>query len=293
MNLRRAVLRAAVGVALLALLGAMPVAAQPSVNIELIDNLNEKLLYVAIPITVLVEAILFYTVYKYKDNDDPKPTQENRRLEITWTVATAIILLFVGFASYQVLGNVAIGGVTAATVDDPEVAQQNAEVTHYDGKGAYMPAASDLPGEGDPVQVEVVAKKYFWTYNYTTDGGQVSTTGTMVIPENRPVVMHVTSTDWLHAVHVPKLGLKQDAFPGHYNTIATAVTLPEGQDEQSYQLYCAEYCGSGHSGMLGKVRVVSEEQYEQWKQDQLSGDSSADVEPNPRENLAAVAGGAA
>ncbi|MFB6207089.1 MAG: hypothetical protein ABEJ05_11255 [Haloglomus sp.] len=80
MNHRRAVLRAVVGVALLAILGAAPVAAQPSVNIKLINNLNEKLLYVAIPITVLVEAILFYTVYKYKDNDEAQATQENRRL---------------------------------------------------------------------------------------------------------------------------------------------------------------------------------------------------------------------
>ena len=101
MNYRRAVLRTAVGVALLALLGATPVAAQASINEQLISNLNEKLLYVAIPIAVLVEAILFYTVYKYKDNDNPQPTQENRRLEITWTVATAIILLFVGFAAYR------------------------------------------------------------------------------------------------------------------------------------------------------------------------------------------------
>jgi cytochrome c oxidase subunit 2 len=287
MNLRRAVLRATVGVALLALLGAVPVSAQ-SVNIEMIDNLNEKLLYVAIPIAVLVEAILFYTVYKYKDQKEAKPTQENRRLEITWTVATAIILLFVGFAAYQVLGNVAIGGVTAATVEDPEAAQQNAEVTHYDGEGAYMPEAEELPGEGDPVQVEVVAQKYFWTYNYTTDSGQISTAGEMVIPENRPVVMHVTSTDWLHAVHVPKLGLKQDAFPGHYNTIATSVTLPEGEDETTYQLYCAEYCGSGHSGMLGTVRVVSEEEYEQWKQDQQGGNASNAIEP--RRNLAPLAG---
>lgn len=289
MNLRRVVLRSVVGVALLALLGATPVAAQSSVNIELINDLNEKLLYVAIPIAVLVEGILFYTVYKYKDNDDAQPTQENRRLEITWTVATAVILLFVGFAAYQVLGNVAIGGVTAATVEDPEVAQENADVTYYDGKGAYMPAAEELPGEGEPVQVEVVAQKYYWSFNYGTGSGEnFSTTGEMVIPEDRPVVMHVTSRDWLHAVHVPDLGLKQDAFPGHYNTIATATNLPEGQSESTHQLYCAEYCGSGHSGMLGTVTVLSEERYEEWRQEQLSGDEESDIEP--RESLAAVGG---
>ncbi|MFB6207088.1 MAG: hypothetical protein ABEJ05_11250 [Haloglomus sp.] len=187
------------------------------------------------------------------------------------------------------LGNVAISGVTAATVDDPQEAQAQAEVTHYDGKGAYMPDASKLPGEGEPVQVEVVAQKYYWTFNYVTDDGEnFSTTGTMVIPENRPVVLHVTSLDWLHAVHVPKLGLKQDAFPGHYNTIVTTTSLPQGQSEQTYQLYCAEYCGAGHSNMLGKVRVVTESQYEQWKQDQLSG-SEADLEPT-RKDLVAAAG---
>jgi cytochrome c oxidase subunit 2 len=285
MNHRRAVLRTAIGVALLALLGATPVAAQASLNDQLITNLNEKLLYVAIPIAVLVEAILFYTVYKYKDNDDPQPTQENRRLEITWTVATAIILLFVGFAAYQVLGNAAIGGVNAATVEDTEGAQERAEVTHFDGKGAAMPA--DAPE--DAVQVEVVAQKYFWTYNYTTDSGEtITTTDALVIPADRPVYMHITSTDWLHAVHVPKMGLKQDAFPGHYNTIKTVAYL-NGADEKEYQLYCAEYCGVGHSGMLSTVRVLPSEEYEQWKQDQLSDDGASDI-ADPSEDLRAVSG---
>jgi cytochrome c oxidase subunit 2 len=284
MNHRRAVLRTLVGVALLALLGTTPVAAQ-SVNIDLINNLNERLLYVAIPIAVLVEGILFYTVYKYKDNDDPEPTQENRRLEITWTLATAVILLFVGFAAYQVLGNVAIGGVAAGSVDDPAAANERAEVTHFDKQGAYMP--TDAPE--DAVQVEVVAQKYFWTYNYVTDDGQnFSTTGTMVIPSDREVYLHVTSTDWLHAVHVPKLGLKQDAFPGHYNTIMTEVDSSAAGT--TYQLYCAEYCGAGHSGMLGKVEVKSPEEYDQWVQDQVSDDGQADVSPEPRETLAPVTG---
>jgi len=86
-------------------LAADPVAAQTSVSAELINGLNEKLLFVAIPITILVEGILIYTVYRFKDADEAKPTKENRRLEITWTVATAIVLLFVGVASYGVLAN--------------------------------------------------------------------------------------------------------------------------------------------------------------------------------------------
>ncbi|WP_435195306.1 cytochrome c oxidase subunit II [Natronomonas sp. EA1] len=254
--------RIAVWVApLLALLALAvePVAAQTSLNEELIRGLNIKLLYVAIPITILVELILVYTVYRFAKSDEAKPTQENRRLEITWTVATAIILLFVGFASYQVLGVSAIGGVTAATNPDAGPAATTLE---YEG------AIGPNPGE-NAVQVEVVAQKYFWVFNYPNEvvnGNEsryVSTQETMVIPANRTVYLHVTSKDWLHAVHVPDLGLKQDAFPGKYNTIKTVV-----YKQGTYQLYCAEYCGVGHSGMLGKVKVVSQEEYQTWLDEQ-------------------------
>ena len=74
----------------------------PAPGIDVLPTPGEER---SLTITVLVEAILFYTVWKYRKSDAPKPTRENRRLEITWTVATAIILLFVGVASYGVLAN--------------------------------------------------------------------------------------------------------------------------------------------------------------------------------------------
>lgn len=236
------------------LLAVEPVAAQDSINEALIWELNAKLLYVAIPITVLVEGILIYAVWRFKGNDDPTPTQENRRLEITWTVATAIILLFVGVASYQVLAVPAIGGVTAA--DNPDL-RQAAVSQNYEGAVG--------PEEGEnAVQVEVAAEKYFWTFNYTREN--VTAQGTLVIPANRTVYLYVYSKDWIHSVHVPGLGLKQDAFPGQYNTLKT-----EAYETGEYQLYCAEYCGVGHSSMLGTVNVVSQQEYQQWLQQQKQG----------------------
>lgn len=248
------------GLVALLLAAVAPAAAQSSLNEELIQGLNLKLLYVAIPITVLVEVILVYTVVRYKDNEDPSPTRENRRLEITWTVATAFILLFVGFAAYQVLGVTAIGGVTAASVENPQE-----PATTHDYEGAVGPPQS----EQNAVQVEVVASKYSWTFNYPNetvqgnDSKYVSSTGTLVIPADRPVYLHVTSTDWLHSFHVPQLSLKQDAFPHQYNTISTVA-----YEKGSYQLYCAEYCGVGHSTMLGQVDVVSNQKYQQWLDEQ-------------------------
>lgn len=255
----RRVLGIGVGLALATLFVA-PAAAQ-SVNAEQISNLNEKLLYAAIPITVLVEGILIYTVYRYKDSGEAKPTQENRRLEITWTVATAIILLFVGLAAYQVLGSSFVGGTT--------VTQSNGDTV----EGLSQPknaSSATAPSEENALQVEVVARKYSWTFNYIQADGDVTSTGTLVIPEDRPVYLHIISVDWLHSFHAPELGLKQDAFPGQYNTIKTKATKT-GQ----YQLYCAEYCGSGHSSMLGTIDVRSQQDYQKWLKQQQSGSGSS------------------
>ena len=242
---RRAGLVALFGAVLL-VFAAEPVAAQPSASttVEQIWNLNMNLLYVAIPITVLVEGILIYTVWKFRKNEDPLPTMENRRLEITWTVATAVILLFVGVASYQVMAN---PYVTAESTNQAEL--QTEEVTH----------------------IQVEAYRYGWTFYYNgssfDQGTDVTSTGTLRLPADQEVNLRVTSNDWLHAFHVPSLGLKADAFPGQYNYLRTVPT-----ETGTYQLYCAEYCGSGHSQMLGTVEVMPQDEYDQWLQDQRTSD---------------------
>ncbi|NHN58261.1 MULTISPECIES: cytochrome c oxidase subunit II [Halorussus] len=239
MSAKRTAFATLLGIAGLALF-ADPVLAQgyDSTTEALIQSLNTQLLYMAIPITVLVEGILVYTVWKYRKNDDPKPTKENRRLEISWTIATALVLLVVGYASYGVMAN--------EYVAQPE--------------SAYQPT-------DEAVEVEVVGQKYLWNYNY--QDANVSTTGTLVLPRGKNVYLNVTSNDWLHALHVPEMGLKQDAVPGTHNTIKTKPT-----SLGTYQLYCAEYCGVGHSKMLGEVEVVTQEEYQDWL-DEQQGNSSA------------------
>lgn len=230
MSSKRTAVATLLGITALALF-ADPVFAYQSTTEELIRSLNSQLLYMAIPITVLVEGILIYTVWKFRNNDDPKPTKENRRLEISWTIATAIVLLVVGYASYGVMANEYVTGA------DNQIETNN--------------------DEADAVTVEVVGIKYLWEFNY--EGENVSNTNTLVLPKNTEIYLEVTSDDWIHAFHVPELGLKQDAMPGQTNTIKTKIT-----EEDTYQLYCAEYCGVGHSKMLGEVEVVSQSEYEEW-----------------------------
>ncbi|MFD1634511.1 cytochrome c oxidase subunit II [Haloplanus ruber] len=234
-------------------LAADPVAAQSSVSAELINNLNQKLLLIGVPITLLVEGILIYTVYRFKNADEASPTEENRRLEITWTVATAIILLFVGVASYGVLAN--------------------ENVTF---EGGQEEIASD---QGD-VLVHMEAFQWGWRASYPQEDVSLSSTSpTIVVPAGQDVYFNITSSDVLHAFHVPQMGLKQDAMPGQSNVIKT-VPLEEG----TYQGYCAEFCGVAHSQMYFEIQVVSQDEYQQFVEEQQS-DSSGDLEPEETDEV--------
>lgn len=229
-----------IGVLALALV-ADPVAAQQgfdSTTEELIRTLNDKLLIVALPITVLVEGILLYTVYRFRNNEEPKPTEENRRLEITWTVATAIVLVFVGVASYGVLAQ-------------PDVTTTRAMI-------------DDKPS--DAVEVKITGYQWYWNVEYAGENVSIEQARTIYLPTDRPVYLNVTAGDVIHAIHVPGLGLKQDAIPGQHNVIRTRIT-----STGEYQLYCAEYCGAGHSKMLATVEVVSPGEFETWLEEQRGG----------------------
>ena len=186
MNAKRFALASLLSAAVLALF-ADPVAAQ-STSADLINELNNKLLYIALPITLLVEVILIYAVIRFKDNDEPKPTKENRRLEITWTVATAFILLFVGVASYGVMA-------------DPNVTFNEAD-------------QGIAPDDGD-VLVEAEAYQWGWNMSYPEHGISMEGVGegpTIYLPEGQDVYIGVGSRDVIHAFHVPDLGLKMDAI---------------------------------------------------------------------------------
>jgi cytochrome c oxidase subunit 2 len=247
MNRSRAGLVALFGGLVLAL-AVEPAAAQPSAStsVERIWDLNLNLLAIAIPITILVEGILIYTVWRFRKQEDPLPTLENRRLEITWTVATAVILLFVGVASYQAMASPYVTAESTAQAD------MDTEGTEY---------------------IEVQAYRYGWTFYYNGSSAgtptDVTTTGNLRLPANHDVHLNITSRDWLHAFHVPSLGLKGDAFPGQYNQLRTIPT-----ETGTYQLYCAEYCGSGHSQMLGTVEVLPPSEYDAWISEQRNETSA-------------------
>lgn len=242
--------------ALVAVVSAVYVLTGPalaqSTNGAAIGNLHLKLALLAIPITAAVELILIYTVYRYRNNDDPQPRRENRRLEITWTVATAAILVFVGAASMVVLANPYVSPRAGA----PSTA------------GSGQPGKVPVPSGSNATVVNVTGYQWAWQFDYA--GTNVTTTDKLVLPANRSVYLYVSSADVIHSFYSPALSFKQDAFPGKVNTIRTKVTKPG-----TYQAYCAEFCGAGHSRMRAKIVVLPPDQYRQWLAAHENGTANA------------------
>lgn len=224
---------------LLALTGT--VAAQ-SENRDLIDGLEYQLLYVALPLTLFVLLILVYAAVKFHDNDDPQPTREDPALEITWTAATAIILLFVGLSGYSVLVNPYVSPSQALEGDE------------RDREG--FDSLADLPETGDE---EVLVRGYQWEWQANYPEANVTTEGDIVIPADENVTIWLTSDDVIHSLFVPGLGVKQDAFPGDYTRARTIIS-----ETGRYDAVCAEFCGAGHSRMEGDIFVVDRETYDRW-----------------------------
>lgn len=102
----------------------------------------------------------------------------------------------------------------------------------------------------DPIEVYVVGKKWMWSYAYPEGGGS---NAVLYVPEDRPIKLLLTSRDVIHSFFVPAFRIKQDAVPGRVTT-----TWFEATEPGTYPIYCTEYCGTGHSTMLGQVVVLSE-----------------------------------
>lgn len=117
--------------------------------------------------------------------------------------------------------------------------------------------------------LEIGVRGQQWSWNFTYPNGKQDASE-VTIPVNRPVKFVISSQDVIHSFYVPGARLKKDAVPGMYSSISfTPNTIGD------MQVFCAEYCGKDHSGMLAKIHVVAEKEYEDFlkKGDRLDGES--------------------
>lgn len=113
------------------------------------------------------------------------------------------------------------------------------------------------------LEVHVIGKQWAWDFMYKS--GKVSA-NEFYVPVNTPIKLIMTSQDVIHSFYVPSMRIKQDVVPGRY----TALTF-NAEKLGDFQIFCTEFCGAAHSAMLGKVHVVSMEDYEKWLQENDEG----------------------
>lgn len=109
--------------------------------------------------------------------------------------------------------------------------------------------------------LEVHVHGYRWAWDFTYKSGK-TVTNEFVVPVKQPVKLIMTSRDVLHSFFIPTMRIKQDVVPGTY----TALWF-QAEKLGNYQVFCAEYCGDNHSRMLAKLRVVPQEEYDLWIQE--------------------------
>ena len=105
-------------------------------------------------------------------------------------------------------------------------------------------------------EVYVVAKQWMWKLQHQEGQSEINE---LHVPVGRDVKLIMTSQDVIHSWFVPAFRIKQDVLPGRYTTAWFRATKPG-----AYHLFCSQYCGTMHSGMIGQIVVMEPAQYQAW-----------------------------
>jgi cytochrome c oxidase subunit 2 len=111
------------------------------------------------------------------------------------------------------------------------------------------------------IEVYVVAKQWMWKIQHSTGQREINE---LHVPVGRKVKLIMTTEDVIHDFFVPAFRIKADVVPGKYTSEWFEATKPG-----TYHLFCAEYCGMNHSGMIGSVIVMEPREFDNW----LSGNA--------------------
>jgi cytochrome c oxidase subunit 2 len=108
----------------------------------------------------------------------------------------------------------------------------------------------------DSMDIFVVGKQWMWKVQHPEGVREINE---MHVPMGRNVRITLGSEDVLHDFSIPAFRVKMDAVPGKWTTMWFKATVPG-----TYHIFCAEYCGTKHSGMIGQVIVMAPQDYEAW-----------------------------
>ena len=209
---------------------------EASTQAHAIDTLLNVMIILSCFVFSIVLVMLGYCVWKYRakpgDESDGEPIHGNTKLEIAWTVIPTVIVLFGAVYSWIVLGDI------------------------------ESQAADDL-------HINVTAQQYEWTFNYPQDNGKVVSSKVLVVPVDKQLDLKLTALDVLHSFWVPEWRIKRDLVPkgpGGNDVDDTVVVTPDRVG--TYNVVCTELCGFGHATMRALVKVVPQDQFDKWLDNQ-------------------------
>lgn len=241
---------------------------------EQIRWFEQYTLWFIVPITVFVLLLIIVVAVRFRAASNPVPskTSHNTAIEIVWTVAPVLILLFFAIPSFNLL---------SAQLTQPENPDVTIKATatqwqwnyEYDGEAelsfdSYMLKEDERAAAGKE-------DKAIYPRLLAVDNE-------MVVPVGKSVRLLVTAapTDVIHAFAMPAFGVKIDAVPGRLNE-----TWFKADREGLFYGQCSELCGKDHAYMPIAIRVVSDERYAAWLQA-----AGSDLEGANRALMAAVDG---
>jgi cytochrome c oxidase subunit II len=129
--------------------------------------------------------------------------------------------------------------------------------------GASIFFAMNRPPD-DAIEISVVGKQWMWKFQHADGQREINE---LHVPIGRPVRLVMASEDVIHSFYVPAFRLKRDVLPGRIATLWFEATKPG-----RYHLFCAEYCGTKHSGMIGSIEVMEPTEFQAW----LAGGSGSE-----------------
>ena len=209
---------------------------------DIVSFHNNLLLPIIIAISVFVLFLMLYACVRFRASANPIPSKRthNVTVEILWTLIPCLILIVMAVPSFKIL---------------------------Y--KQDTIPKAD--------LTIKAVGYQWYWGYEYPDENiifdsymieekdlradqpRLLAVDNEVVVPVNKVVKVLITANDVLHAWALPAFGVKRDAVPGRVNE-----TWFKAEKEGTYYGQCSELCGIKHAFMPITVKVVSEEDYQEW-----------------------------
>ena len=201
--------------------------AKGSIQAGNVHTLYTVLLIASVPIFVLVETVVLFSVWKFRlrpgdEREDGPPIHGNTRLEVLWTALPT--LLIISLCTF-----------------------------------AYTKLRANEDSKKNELTVNVTERQFAFEFSYSGPGGKTIVSPVLYLAKGQPVVFKLRSLDVIHSFFVPEFSQKLDAVPGITTTLrATPTRLG------TYPAECTELCGAGHSLMRATVQVVTPQAFQTW-----------------------------